>query len=133
MSALKLRADGIISLTPAADYQAKKGYAVTHDGTTATLSASASTRAQGVIISANAGTDYTREKVTIALLGSVNGSIPMKASGTIAAGAWVQQASDGTIVTDAGSGTRVVIGQALESAVSGDIIEVAPVAPTPLS
>lgn len=133
MSALKIRAAAIISLACAADYSAKKGYLVGHDGTTATVSASATTRAKGVIIEANKGTDYTKEKVTVALLGSVEGTVPMSAGGTIAAGDWVQQDSDGQVVTDAGTGSRVIVGQALESAVSGDVIEVAPIAPLPLS
>lgn len=133
MSALKLRESGIVSLSPAADYSAKKGCTVTHDGTTATLSASATVRAQGVIIEANRGTDYTREKVTVALLGAVEGTLPVKLSGTVAAGDWLQQATNGTAVTDAGTGGRTIIGQALKAGVSGDIIEMAPVSPTPLA
>lgn len=134
MSALKIRVAAIISLTPAADYSAKKGYLVTHDGTTATLSASATTRAQGVILDPNpTSAGYADEKVTVGLLGSIEGTIPMCAGGVIAAGAWVQQDSDGQVITDAGTGGRVIVGQALESAVAGDIIEVAPIAPLPLS
>jgi hypothetical protein len=133
MSASKLRQSGIFSLAPAADYSGKKGYLVGHDGTTATVSASATTRAKGVIIEANKGNDYTKEKVTVALLGSVEGTVPMCAGGAIAAGDWVQQDSDGQVLTDAGTGSRVIVGQALEAGVAGDIIEVAPCTPTPLS
>ncbi len=133
MSALKIRAAAIISLACAADYSTKKGYLVGHDGTTATVSASATVRAKGVIIEANAGNDYTKEKVTVALLGSTEGTVPMCAGGAIAAGDWVQQDSDGQVVTDAGTGSRVIVGQALEAGVAGDIIEVAPIAPLPLS
>jgi hypothetical protein len=133
MSSLKLRDSAFISLSPAADYSAKKGYLVGHDGATATVSASATTRAKGVIVEANKGDDYTVEKVTVALLGSVEGTLPMCAGGAISAGDWVQQDTDGQVVTDAGSGNRVIVGQALESAVAGDIIEVAPCTPTPLS
>ena len=46
----KYRDDGIIALTPAADYTAKKGYLVTMAGDVATLSASATTPAVGVIV-----------------------------------------------------------------------------------
>lgn len=131
---MKTREDAIISLTPAADYTAKRGYLVTHDGTTATVSASATTRAQGVIVEANrTAAGYAGEKVTVALLGSVNGTVRMSAGGAIAAGAWVQQDSDGQVVTDAGAGARVIVGQALEAGVEGDLIEVAPIAPLPLS
>lgn len=127
MSALKLRVAAIISLLSAADYSAKKGYLVGHDGTTATVSSSATTRAKGVILEAST------TRVTIGLLGSIEGTVPMCAGGAISAGDWVQQDSDGQVLTDAGSGSRVIVGQALESGVAGDIIEVAPIAPLPLS
>lgn len=126
-SALKLREEAIYSLTPAADYSGKKGYLATDDGTTATISSSATVPATIVILE---GGKDANSKITVAVLGNVSGTVPMKASGVIAAGARVQQAADGTIVTDAGAGTgRVVVGKALEAAVSGDIIEVAPIAP----
>lgn len=135
MSALKIRDDGILPLTPAADYSAKRGYLVTHDGATATLSASATTRAQGVILEPNKSTaGYATEEVTVGLLGSMSGTVRMCAGGAISAGAWVQQDSDGQVITDAGTGSRVIVGQALEAATAaGDLIEVAPIAPLPLS
>ncbi len=37
MSALKIRVCAIIALAAAADYSTKKGYLVTHDGTTQTI------------------------------------------------------------------------------------------------
>lgn len=128
---LKSRADGIISLAPATDMSAKQGYLVTHDGTTATLSASATVRANGVIL--DGGKD-SNSKVTIGLLGAINGTVLMCAGGVISAGAWVQQDSDGQVLTDAGSGGRVIVGQALEAATAaGDLIEVAPCGPLALS
>lgn len=132
---MKIREDGIISLTPAADYTAKRGYLVTHDGSTATVSASATTRAQGVILDGNqTAAGYATEKVPVALLGAYKGTLLMCAGGAISAGAWVQQDTDGQVVTDAGTGSRVIVGQALEAATAaGDLIEVAPIAPLPLS
>ncbi len=131
---LKIREDGIISLVPAADYSAKRGYLVTHNGETATLSASATTRAEGVILDPHPTSDFANERVTVGLLGSISGAVRMCAGGIIAAGAWVQQDSDGQVVTDAGTGSRVIVGQALEaSTAAGDLIEVAPIAPLPLS
>lgn len=125
---MKCRADGIISLTPAADYSAKQGYLVTHDGTTATVSASATLRATGVIL--DGGKD-ANDKVTVGLLGAINGTVRMCAGGAISAGAWVQQDTDGQVLTDAGSGGRTIVGQALEAATAaGDLIEVAPCTPT---
>jgi hypothetical protein len=131
---MKVREDGLVSLTPAADYTAKRGYLVTHASGVATLSASATVRAKGVIVEPNrTAAGYASEKVTVALLGATNGTVRMCAGGAITAGDWVQQDSDGQVLTDAGSGGRVIVGQALETGVSGDLIEVAPCSPTPLS
>jgi hypothetical protein len=41
----------------------------------------------------------------------------------------VCQHSDGTVITDAGSGARVAVGIALENGVAGEDIEVAPFTP----
>ena len=128
---MKTREDGIISLTPAADYNDKRGYLVTHDGTTATLSASATVRAQGVILE---GGKDSSSKITVGLLGAINGTVLMCAGGAISAGAWVQQDTDGQVVTDAATGNRTIVGQALQAATAaGDLIEVAPCAPLPLT
>jgi hypothetical protein len=132
-SALKLRADAILPFTPAADYSAKKGYLVTLSGDTATLSASATVRARGVIVEANPGADYASEQVSVAILGATEGTVPMKLSGAVTKGDALQQHTDGSVITDAGSGSRVIVGVALEGGVSGDIIEVAPLTPVPLS
>jgi hypothetical protein len=57
----------------------------------------------------------------------------MALGGTVTKGAWVQQHTDGTVVTDATTGGRVLVGVACESGIAGDIIEVAPSAPVVLS
>ncbi len=128
------RASAIIEAVGATDLSAKKGstvtLAVSAGVMTATLSASASVPAVGIIMNGEA----TTARSTIGILGAPGlGTVYMKTSGVIAAGARVQQAADGTIVTDAGTGARVVIGVALEVAASGDLIEVAPIAPMILS
>jgi hypothetical protein len=123
----KYREDGLIALTPAADYSAKRGYLVTFSGSTATVSASATVVAAGVILEGNDTTaGYATEKVSVALFGATKGTVPMRASGSITAGDLVIQSTDGTIVTDSGSGERVVVGRAVETGVSGENIEVAP-------
>lgn len=132
-SALLYRDAAIIPFTPAADYSGKKGYLVTLSGNTATVSASATVRARGVILEPNRGDDYTTEEVMVGILGALPGTVPMKLSGTVTKGDALQQHTDGTVITDAGSGSRVIVGIALESGVSGDIIEVAPQSPLPLS
>lgn len=133
-SALLIRDAAILPFTPAADYLTKKGYLVTLSGNTATLSASATVRARGVILEGNrSSAGYATEEVTVGILGAVAGTVPMKLSGTVTKGDALQQHTDGTVITDAGSGSRVIVGIALESGVSGDIIEVAPQSPLPLS
>lgn len=135
MSSKKYRLDGVLPQTPAADYSAKKGYLVTLAAGVATISASATVAAKGVILEGNdTAAGYATETVSIGILGNINGSIPMRASGAIAAGAFVQQAADGTVVTDAGAGNaRVVVGVAAEAAVAGENFEVFPITPVVLA
>ncbi len=131
MSALLKRVSTIISLLPAANYSANEGYLVTSDGTTATLLTSATTRPNGVIL--EPGRDATSH-ITVGLLGAFEGTVFMKCGGAIAGGAWVQANSDGSVLTDAGPGNaRIIVGQALEAGVLGDLIEIAPVTPLTLS
>lgn len=131
---MKIREEATLSLTPAADYTAKEGYLVTVAAGVATVSSSATTKAVGVITEPNlTAAGYASEKVTVHMLGGQCGTLHMRAGGTIAQGAFVQQSTDGTVVTDAGSGARVLVGIAMESAVSGDLFEVAPLAPLTLS
>lgn len=129
-----LRANAIIPQTPAADYSAKRGYLVNLAAGTATISTSATVVAKGVIVEGNPTTaGYATEQVSVAILGAVKGTVPMRAGGTIAAGAWVQQSTDGTVVTDAGTGARVLVGVAVTGGAAGENIEVAPLSPTTLS
>jgi hypothetical protein len=121
-SALKVREVGILPFTPAADYSAKEGYSVTLSGETATLSASATTRAPGIIL--EGGVD-ANDQVSVGILGAIGGTYRVKLSGAVTKGDRLQQAADGTWLTDAGSGSRVVGPIALETGVSGDLIEVA--------
>lgn len=128
------RDNAIIPQTPAADYSAKKGFLVTIASGTATLSASATVPANGVIVEPNDTTaGYATEKVSVAILGAVKGTVPMRCGGNITAGDRVQQDTDGEILTDAGSGGRVIVGVALQDGVAGENIEVAPLTPTILS
>lgn len=129
MSALYLRETAVIALTAAADYSAGRGKSVTISGDTATLSASATTQARGIILEgATSG-----NQVTVAILGAGGGTVPAKLSGTVTKGDKLQQHTDGTWITDAGNGSRVVSLVALESGVSGDIIEAAMLTPISLS
>lgn len=130
---MKLRKDGIIKATPAADYSANEGYGVTLGVTsgllTATVSGSATAPIEGII--AEAGT--VAQGVSVAVPGATPGGIHVKLSGAVTAGDKLMQAADGTFVTDAGSGARVVVGIALETGVSGDLIEMLMQTPVTLS
>lgn len=125
-SALFARSNAVLPFTPSADHTAKEGYLVALADDTATISASATVPAKGVILD---GAD-TDGKSAIGILGALSGTVRLKTSGVIAKGARVQQAADGTVVTDSGPGNaRVVVGIALEAAAAGDLIEVATLAP----
>lgn len=124
------RENAVISLTPAADYSAKKGYLVDIASETATISTSATTPAKGVILEGNDTTaGYARERVSVGILGALGGTVPMRCGGTIEKGAQVCQHTDGTVITDAGSGARTAVGIALEGGEAGENIEVAPITP----
>lgn len=133
MSAI-YRDNAIIPQTPAADYTTKKGYTVGIAAGVATISTSATTVVNGVIVDPNdTAAGYAAEKVSVAILGAVKGTIPIRCGGSITAGARVQQHTDGTIITDAGTSARVIIGVALQDGVAGENIEVAPLTPIVLA
>ncbi|TXH51532.1 MAG: hypothetical protein E6Q97_18200 [Desulfurellales bacterium] len=125
MSNLFLRAAATIPLTAAADYSNDRGKSVTISGDTATRSASATVAATGIILegAASGGT------VQVAILGAIGGTVPAKLSGSVTKGQRLQQSTDGTWVVDAATGARVVSLVALETGVSGDIIEAATLTP----
>lgn len=122
---MKEKSDSVYPLTPAADYSEKRGYLVDVASDTATLSSSATTIAAGVILDG----ETTTGKCSVAMLGGA-GSVKMKTGGDITKGALVKQHTDGTVITDA-AGARVVVGRAMETGVSGELIEVALLGPIP--
>lgn len=129
MSSKFVRENAVVPFTPSADHSEKKGYLVNVAASVATISASASVPAEGVILD---GEDTTGQSA-IGILGALSGTVLLKSSGVIAKGAAVVQHTDGTVITDPGSGARVKVGIALEDAVSGDLIEVATFTPQVLS
>lgn len=126
MSALLQRGSAILPYTPSATHVDKEGYLVDLAAGVATISASATVPAKGVILNGEATTGQS----SVGILGCLPGTVKMKTSGIIAQDARVQQAADGTIVTDAGPGNaRVVVGMAVEAGAAGDLIEVVPFVP----
>lgn len=134
---MRARDEAIYALTPATDFgggdptTSKLGYLVTIAGDVATLSASASVHANGVILD----TEGTDGKASVGILGGKLGPVYMRAGGAIAKGAKVIQGSDGRVLTDTGAGNaRVVVGIAMEAAAAaGDLIEVVPKDPISLT
>jgi hypothetical protein len=124
-SPLKQRADGLVQLTPAADYTNHEGYGMTWTGDVCTVSASATTQIRGVIVVG--GT--VAQGVTLAVLGATNGAINFKLGGAVTRGDKLCQHTDGTFITDAGTGARVMVAIADQSGVAGDLIRGYPITP----
>jgi hypothetical protein len=105
----------LISATAGADHTGKEGYFVEASGTgTVTVANAATDRPCGVIVSgAESGSEDS-----IALPG---GEALVKLNGTVKKHDEIQIESDGTVIKNAGSGSRVVVGQMLEGGVSGDL------------
>jgi hypothetical protein len=116
---MESKVKGIVAKTPVADHRTKEGYFVDVAAGVATVSSSATTRPFGVILEG----ENTDGVDSIAISGGNAGPVKVKASGTISEGAYVQLYTDGSVVTDATSGARVLVGIALESAVSGDLFD----------
>ena len=128
-SALAVREDAIYPFTPAADQSAKRGYLVTVSEDTATLSASASTMADGIILE---GADTDGESI-VGMLSGLRSPVMGKLGGSVTKGDLLAQHTDGTMITDAGSGARVLVAQAMETGVAGDLIEIVCFKPITLS
>ncbi len=116
---MESKVKAIISLTPSADHRTKEGCFVTLSGETAVLCASATTKPFGLILEG----ENTDGVDSIAVAGGNVGVCKVKASGVIAAGAYCQLHTGDGVVTDATTGARVLVAIALESAVSGDLID----------
>jgi hypothetical protein len=119
MSSLYARGNAIVPFTPSASQEDMEGYLVDLAGDTATISSSASVPAKGVILEGQETTGVS----SIGILGGIAAPVRLRAGGTIAKGAEIQQNTDGTLITDAGSGARLIVGVALEAAVAGQLFD----------
>jgi len=119
MSSLYARGNAIVPFTPSADQSDMEGYLVDLAGDVATISSSAAVPAKGVILEGQKTTNVS----SIGILGGLAAPVRLRASGAIAKGAEVQQAADGSVVTDAGAGARLIVGVALEAAVAGQLFD----------
>ena len=118
------RENAIVTLTPAADQTGKEGYLVDVDGTEkATLIDATTDVPFGVILEGAGATGKTSIGVAA---GGFKGTVRLKLGatpGTVKAGTVLQTNNDGTVKADAGSGSRVLVGQALESGAANELIE----------
>lgn len=124
MSALYARENAIIVHT-GLDLTDKEGYLLKESSGALAVNDSATVPARAVCLNG----EVAAKDSSVGILGALAGTIRLKTSGAIAKYALVQQAADGTVVTDAGSGARVLVGVALAAAASGDLVEVATIAP----
>ena len=109
----------VIALTPTADHSTKRGYLVKNSSGSAALNDSGTVPALGVILDG----EPTTGKDSIGILGGNLGTVKAKLGGTVAFGALIQQKNDGTVITDAGTGARVVVGRCLEGGVVDELVE----------
>lgn len=117
---MKIKDNAIVAITPASDHSEKEGYFVETSSGSAEVVNAATDLPTGVIVDG----EVAAGKDSVALM-NFAGTVHVKLSGTVAALAKLQLAADGTVITDAGTGARVVVAQALEAGVSGDKIEAA--------
>lgn len=115
-----VKANAIVPMTPAADQTGKEGYLVENSSGNAAIVNATTDLPMGVIVDG----ETTSGQSSVALL-NFSGTVHLKLSGNVSKHALLQVANDGTVVTDAAAGARVIVARALEAGVSGDLIEAA--------
>lgn len=113
------RKEAILSMTPGADHSDYEGYFVELTAGNPTVCNAATDVPFGIILDGEPTTGVD----SIGVCGGNFGPARVKLSGVVAKGADLQLAADGTCVTDALAGARVIVAKALEAGVSGDLIE----------
>jgi hypothetical protein len=118
------RENAVLTLTPAADQTNKEGYLVDVDASgNATLIDATADLPFGVILE---GAPVTGKSSVALAAGGFRGTVRVKlgaAPGTVKAGTLLQTNNDGTVRADAGTGARVLVGQALEAGAANELIE----------
>jgi hypothetical protein len=116
---MHIKSNAIIALPPAADHSDKEGYFVERAAGKAAIANSAADIPLGVILDGEGVTG----RDSIAVAGGFAGTVHVKVSGAVAADALGQLAADGTVVTDAGAGARVIVCRFLEAGAVGELVE----------
>ena len=119
MNTTIVRPNAVLSLTAEADLSTKGGCFVGISDTAGAI-AYVSPNAFGVLLTEG----VIGDKVSVAIgAGGLAGTVRVKLGGTVAAGALIAVNSSGLAITDAGTGARLIVGQAVEFGVSGELIE----------
>lgn len=116
------RNNAILPFPPADDHSGKEGYFVELIAGEASIIDDAATVPFGVITEGFSDTGAADDSVGV-LAGGLAGTVKVKLSGAVNVGDHLQLAADGTAVTDAEAGARVLVGQALEDGVADELIE----------
>lgn len=124
MSALTTRSNAIFSHT-GVNFSGKEGYLLKENSGALAINDSATAAARAVVLNGEVAANDS----SVGILGAIGGTVKLKLSGSVTKYNLVQQVNDGTVTVDAGTGNRVLVGVALETGVSGDLIEVATFAP----
>lgn len=127
------RENALIALTPAADQTGKEGYAVELSTGQASVCNATTDLPFGVITD---GAATTGKSSVAVCAGGFAGTVRIKLGatpGTVNAGTLLQLNADGTANADAGSGSRVVFAQALESGAADELVEAVLFKPLSLS
>jgi hypothetical protein len=114
---MQIKNTAILALTPTTDHSLLEGYFVENSAGSAAIVNAATDIPLGVSLDG----EETTGKDSVAIAGGCY----VKTSGVIAFGALLQLAADGTVITDAGAGARVIVGRKVDqgSCASGDLIE----------
>ena len=123
---MEIKTNAIIPVTAGEDLSNKEGFLVKLLDGKAILVTAATDIPFGVVIDgAESGS-----MASIAVCGGNVGTLHISAGGTIAQGAYMQLEAEGDVITDAGTGARVIVGVALEAATDGALIEAVMITPT---
>ena len=111
---------GVIALTPTADQTLLRGYFVEASSGSAAICNAATDLPIGVIVDGGLTTGKSSIAVSPGLVVPVK--VTATSPGTVVLGTYLTLKNDGTVQADAGSGDRVQVARALESAAAGEII-----------
>jgi hypothetical protein len=116
---MQVKTNAIIPLTPAADQSDKEGFFVELTDGKASVCNSATDIPLGVILDGEVVSGVT----SVAVAGGFAGTCKVKLGGNVAKGAFLQLTATGTVITDAGTGARVIVARALEAGTTDELIE----------